>query len=161
LRAKVKEGTSESADLKAKMSKGELITSEYVVGLMEEYMKNSKKKIFLADGFPRNQENLDVWNKRMGGKVEVQFLLLFDLEGETMLKRLLYRASQSKVKRDDDKEEVMKKRIETFQKSLPIFEVFEKAGALRKIHAEGTIKEIFGKMEAVFEEGGLITKIKP
>jgi adenylate kinase family enzyme len=93
LRAKVKEGTSESADLKAKMSKGELITSEYVVGLMEEYMKNSKKKIFLADGFPRNQENLDVWNKRMGGKVEVQFLLLFDLEGETMLKRLLYRAS--------------------------------------------------------------------
>ena len=46
MRAKVKEGTSESADLKAKMSKGELITSEYVVGLMEEYMKNSKKKIY-------------------------------------------------------------------------------------------------------------------
>jgi hypothetical protein len=31
-----------------------------------------------------------------------------------MLKRLLYRASKSKVKRDDDKEEVMKKRIGTF-----------------------------------------------
>jgi len=77
-------------------------------------MKNSDKTIFLADGFPRNQENLDVWNERMEGKVDVQFLLLFDLEGETMLKRLLYRASQSKIKRDDDKEEVMKKRIETF-----------------------------------------------
>jgi len=88
-------------------------------------MKNSDKTIFLADGFPRNQENLDVWNKRMEGKVDVQFLLLFDLEGETMLKRLLYRASQSKVKRDDDKEEVMKKRIATFEKSLPIFEIFE------------------------------------
>jgi len=56
-------------------------------------MKNSDKTIFLADGFPRNQENLDVWNKRMEGKVDVQFLLLFDLEGETMLKRLLYRVS--------------------------------------------------------------------
>jgi len=44
---------------------------------------------------------------------------------------------------------------------LPIFNVFEKAGNLKKIKAEGKIWEIFGKMEAVFEEGGLITKIKP
>jgi adenylate kinase family enzyme len=55
----------------------------------------------------------------------------------------------------------MKKRIETFEKSLPIFDVFEKAGTLKKIHAEGTIGEIFGKMETIFEEGGLITKKKP
>ena len=45
-----------------------------------------------------------------------------------MLKRLLYRAGQSEVKRDDDKEDVMKKRIELFEKSLPIFKVFEDAG---------------------------------
>ena len=31
-----------------------------------------------------------------------------------MLERLLFRAKNSEVKRDDDKEEVMKKRIETF-----------------------------------------------
>jgi adenylate kinase family enzyme len=67
-----------------------------------------------------------------------------------MLKRLLYRASQSKEKRDDDKEIIMKKRIETFQKSLPIFQVFEDAGNIRKIHAEGTIGEIFNKVETTF-----------
>ncbi len=33
----------------------------------------------------------------MGDKVDFQFLLWFDLPGETMLERLLYRASQSKV----------------------------------------------------------------
>jgi len=54
LRAKVKEGTPESAELKAKMAAGELITSEYVVGLMQDYMNKSDKNIFLADGFPRN-----------------------------------------------------------------------------------------------------------
>ena len=58
-----------------------------------------------------------MWMKVIGDKAEVKFLLLFDLEGPEMLKRLLYRASQSEVKRDDDKEEVMKKRIETFEKS--------------------------------------------
>ena len=45
-----------------------------------------------------------------------------------MLERLLYRAGQSEVKRDDDKEDVMKKRIDTFEKSLPIFEKFNEAG---------------------------------
>ena len=54
LRAKVKEGTPESAELKDKMSKGELIKSDYVCGLMEEYMNRSSKNIFLADGFPRS-----------------------------------------------------------------------------------------------------------
>jgi len=77
-------------------------------------MNKSDKSIFLADGFPRNQENLDVWNERMGDKADVKFLLLFDLDGETMIKRLLYRASKSKVKRDDDNEETMKKRVATF-----------------------------------------------
>ena len=52
----------------------------------------------------------------------MRFLLLFDLDGETMLKRLLYRASKSAVKRDDDKEEVMRKRIALFEKSRPIFQ---------------------------------------
>ena len=93
LRAKVKEGTSESRDLKRKMAAGELITSEYVVGLMQEYMNKSDKNIFLADGFPRNQENVDVWNEKVGDSVDFKFLLLFNLEEKTMLKRLLYRAS--------------------------------------------------------------------
>ena len=52
-------------------------------------------------------------------------MLLFDLDGPTMLERLLYRASVSKVKRADDKEEVMKKRIETFEKSIPIFDKYD------------------------------------
>ena len=139
LRAKVKEGTPESADLKAKMAAGELITSDYVVGLMQDYMDSSNKHVFLADGFPRNQENLYVWNEKMASEVDVKFLLLFDLDGETMIKRLLYRASKSEVKRDDDNEETMKKRVATFEKSLPIFDIFKKAGTLRKIPAEGKI----------------------
>ena len=105
------------------MSEGKLVSSETVVGLMQEYMQNSDKNIFLADGFPRSQENIDVWERTIGNKVDFQFLLWFDLAGEEMLKRLLHRASQTpeEEKRDDDKEDVMKKRIETFEKSLPIF----------------------------------------
>ena len=87
-------------------------------------------------------------------------MLLFDLDGPEMLKRLLYRASQSEVKRDDDKEDVMKKRIETFENSLPIFAQFEMMGALRKVSAHGSIGQIFGRVERAFSAEGLI-KPKP
>ena len=43
------------------MENGELVSSETTVGLMRDYMNNSDKNVFLADGFPRNQENIDVW----------------------------------------------------------------------------------------------------
>ena len=39
--------------------------------------KNSVKK-FLIDGFPRNDNNLQGWNKEMDGKVDVKCVLFFD-----------------------------------------------------------------------------------
>ena len=60
---------------------------------MSDYIDKSSKNIFLADGFPRSQGNIDVWNEKMADKVDFQFLLWFDLPGEIMLERLLYRAS--------------------------------------------------------------------
>ena len=77
-----------------------------------------------------------------------------------MLKRLLYRASVSEKKRDDDKEEVMKKRIATFEKSLPIFQKFDDSNRLRKVSATGSIDAIFGRVETCFHDAKIIT-MKP
>ena len=35
-------------------------------------------KKFLIDGFPRNEDNLSGWTKRMDGKVEVACVLFLD-----------------------------------------------------------------------------------
>ena len=42
---------------------------------MEE---NKEKNNFLIDGFPRNQNNLEGWNKAMGDKSNLKFVLFFD-----------------------------------------------------------------------------------
>ena len=96
----------------------------------------------------------------MSDKVDFQFLLWFDLASDQMLKRLLYRASQSKVKRADDKEEVMKKRIATFESSIPIFEKYRGANQLMQIDANGGLEEIFANVEKTFGDSGLI-EVKP
>ena len=105
---------------------------------MSEYMAKSTKNIFLADGFPRSKENIEVWEKKMADKVDFQFLLWFDLPGETMLERLLYRASQSKVKRSDDKADIMKRRIATFEGSIPLFDRYRQANQLVQVNAIGS-----------------------
>ncbi len=160
LRAKKKEDSEEARALAKTMAEGKLVTSSTVVKLMRDYMGKSRKNIFLADGFPRSQENVDEWNKQLGDKVDVRFLLLFDLDGETMLKRLLYRASKSAVKRDDDKEEVMRKRIALFENSRKIFQQFDDAGNLRRVSATGSISCIFNRVETAFAQERLI-KPKP
>lgn len=43
---------------------------------------NAQKNKFLIDGFPRNQDNLQGWNKTMDGKADVSFVLFFDCNNE-------------------------------------------------------------------------------
>ena len=46
--------------------------------LFAQAMSESPKNKFLIDGFPRNKDNLDGWNKMMTGKVNVMGVLFFD-----------------------------------------------------------------------------------
>jgi len=41
-------------------------------------MEKSEKNKFLIDGFPRNKDNLDGWEREMGDKVNLEFVLFFD-----------------------------------------------------------------------------------
>ena len=40
----------------------------------------SGKDHFLIDGFPRNQDNVDGWEKTINGKVDIQCVLFFDCD---------------------------------------------------------------------------------
>ena len=79
-----------------------------------------------------------------------------------MLERLLYRASQSKVKRSDDKADIMKRRIATFEGSIPLFDRYRQANQLIQVNAIGSKEQIFYDVESAFSDAGLIVlKRKP
>lgn len=44
--------------------------------------KDDQKFRFLIDGFPRNADNLEGWNREMDGKADVKFVLFFDCSNE-------------------------------------------------------------------------------
>ena len=144
-----KEGYKEIDD---QMQKGNLISSETLMKVLKEYILNSRIKKILVDGYPRNQENIDVWEKEMKDLVEVKGALYIEVSNEEMKKRLLGRNEG----RADDNEETITKRLETFDKETkPIVDYFEKQGNLIKIDGMKTVDEISKEIAEKFKEKGL------
>jgi len=139
------------------MKDGKLVSSDILVDLIRAAivkLNNPKAKILL-DGFPRSQENIDIWAmKKMNEDFDVKFCLFLECGFETMEKRLLGRAQTSG--RADDNPETIKKRFETFDsKTKPILEFYEKNGKLVKINAETDPDTVLAAVLKTFEEKGM------
>ena len=141
LRGVVREKKAEGWEqLDADMKEGKLISSERVLFYLKDAILKSDNKKILVDGYPRNQENMDVWDKVMKDVVDVKAALFFDCPAEEMKKRILGRNEG----RADDNEATIKKRIDVFEKETrPLTPIFEKQGILIKIDCFRTKEEIF------------------
>ncbi|XP_034978447.1 UMP-CMP kinase [Zootoca vivipara] len=137
---------------------GKIVPVEITISLlkraMDETMEaNAQKNKFLIDGFPRNEDNLQGWNKTMDGKADVLFVLFFDCDNEVCINRCLERGKSSG--RSDDNRESLEKRIHTYLDSTrPIIDLYEKMGKVRKVDASKSVDEVFGKVVKIFDKEG-------
>uniref|UniRef100_A0A8C9JKS0 Cytidine/uridine monophosphate kinase 1 n=1 Tax=Panthera tigris altaica TaxID=74533 RepID=A0A8C9JKS0_PANTA len=112
---------------------------------------NAQKNKFLIDGFPRNQDNLQGWNKTMDGKADVSFVLFFDCNNEN-LKNCLEGSCSG---RSDEKRESLEKRIQTYlQSTKPIIDLYEEMGKVKKIDASKSVDEVFDEVVKIFDKEG-------
>ena len=75
LRAERASGSELGEMIEGIIKDGRIVPSDVTVRLLRQAMEAAGEgKKFLIDGFPRNQENLDVWNRDMAHCV-VQFVL--------------------------------------------------------------------------------------
>ena len=105
------------------MKKGKLISSERVLFYLKEAILSCNNKVILVDGYPRNFENLELWDKTMKNIVEIKAVFFFDGTHDIMMKRIHKR----KDGREDDKnDDIIKKRIEVFEKETkPLIDIFK------------------------------------
>ncbi|KAK6172018.1 hypothetical protein SNE40_018420 [Patella caerulea] len=110
LRAERKRDESEYKDeIEEHIRKGSIVPVEITCALLQKAMKESGKKHFLIDGFPRNKDNLDGWNNTMQGIAEVERVIFFDCHVDTCVERCLRRGKTSG--RADDNKESLEKRF--------------------------------------------------
>jgi len=156
LRAERKTESDLAEIINAKISSGQIVPSTITVTLIKNAMEKIKADEgttkFLIDGFPRSEENVDVWEEQIdASKATVEFILFLDCPEDTMTGRLLERGKTSG--RNDDNLEVIRKRFKTFQDlSMPIVEVYEKKGMVNYVIADRSVEDVYAEVEQLFKE---------
>lgn len=142
LRKLAKEESELGKKVKETIEAGHLVSSELVLEIVRNFIKNADKTKIIFDGIPRNQDQYDSF---MGilKEFELQYTAIhFKLEKDEAMKRLFKRAEIEG--RADDNEESIKRRIDIFYNdTLPIITNFEKEGHLIEVDASPTVEEIY------------------
>ena len=118
---------------------------------MKKHGWNQKK--FLIDGFPRNEENLEGWNRLLKEDVDVKFVLFLDCTEENMIRRIQSRGEADGAnRRSDDNLDVLKKRFAVFrEQSLPIVELFEKSNQVKRIDSNQSAENVWEQVREAFD----------
>jgi len=162
LRAAKKNGTL-PADIAAVMASGGLVPDAYVIGLIEERLKNADcQGGFLLDGFPRTggqADALDAMLARNGHALNAALAL--EVPRELLVERAVLRRTDKRTgqiyhlkykppppdaeleHRGDDREDVVAKRLDTYeQMTAELLPYYEKRGILKRIDGVGKVEEV-------------------
>eukprot|EP00118_Oscarella_pearsei_P003891 m.16183 g.16183 ORF g.16183 m.16183 type:complete len:962 (+) comp26771_c0_seq3:595-3480(+) len=151
LRAELASGSERGKQLEETMKEGKLVPMDVIIGLLKSaILKEENEFGFLIDGFPRELSQTFEFEREL---TESKLVLSYECSEGVMMERLLERGKSSG--RADDNEETIKKRFLTFREStLPVLNLFNENGKLRKINADRSIDEVFQDTSRVLEEAG-------
>jgi len=163
-RANLKEGTPLGLQAKGYMDKGELVPDSVTNAMVKDRLTHADTANgFLLDGFPRNVAQAEVLRAVLAEKkTPIDAALELAIENSEIIKRLSSRRTCrgcGKVfpgaldkcdgcggelyQRDDDKEEVIARRLEVYaEQTAPIIAFYRSEGLLITIPAVGEVSEI-------------------
>jgi adenylate kinase len=152
LRAAVKAGTLLGRKAKTVIDRGDLVSDEIMLGLIEERLSaNDAKNGFILDGYPRNlaqAEALDDLLERLGQPVDEA--LQIDVDVEMLVARIARRAAEEG--RSDDSEEVVRKRMQVYaEQTAPVVDHYAGKGLLSRVLGDGSIEEVFQRIRGVLQ----------
>ena len=170
LRSAIAAGSKLGLEAKSFMDKGALVPDSVVIGLIAERSKAEEcKNGFVLDGFPRTipqAEALDQMLKTQGRGVDRA--VLFEIPDTELVRRLSGRRTCLKdgsmyhvdslrpkkegicdlcgsalVQRDDDKAEVIQKRLAVYhQQTAPLAQFYKSANKLKQLDATQTPEQV-------------------
>jgi len=169
-RANLKNGTDLGKQAQSFMDRGELVPDSVTNEMVKDRLGNNDvSNGFLLDGFPRNTNQAEVLNKILLAKnMPLDAVLELKIDHAEIIKRLSGRrtcrgcSASSHVEfekpkmagvcdkcqgelyqREDDKEEVISRRLEIYsEQTEPIISFYKSAGLLKNISALGEVSDI-------------------
>lgn len=129
---------------------GSIIPAEITCGLLQRAIEKSKNQKFLIDGFPRDQKNLDGWNKQMAEKVVLLLVLFFECSSAVSQQRCLHRGAAGSCRVDDNIDSLRKRFVTYANDTLPVIEHYKRQNVMHTIDASRTCDYVFEDVKAAF-----------
>ncbi len=178
LRAAIKNKTPLGLEAKVIIDKGELVSDEIVIGLVDEAISGLNNKPFILDGFPRTvvqAEGLDQLLSKMDKKIDKSIFL--DVDTDFLVKRLSGRrvcrgcgasfhveanptnaegvcdkCGGETYQRADDEPTSISKRLDVYEKSTsPLKDYYQAKGSLVKVSGIGSMDEVYDRINGVLK----------
>jgi adenylate kinase len=174
LRQAVKDKTPLGLEAREIMNSGALVPDEIMIGIIKDTLqKDFCKNGFLLDGFPRTLAQAKAFDNLLN-QLEIKdiYLVYLSADENEIVQRLTNRrackacdslfiyseikdlkkcpkcgADDSFYLRDDDKEEVIRKRLEVFRnETKPVLNHYDQQGKVIEVVASGSIDEVTSKL---------------
>ncbi len=130
------------------MDRGDLVTDEIVIGLIEEKLENDQGAGFIFDGFPRTLAQADALGALLTkhGK-SLDAVIELEVNDEVLVGRIVNRAKEAAAAgqpvRADDNEESLKVRLMAYYKQTsPLIGYYHAKGGLKSVNGLGEIDEV-------------------
>jgi adenylate kinase len=180
LRAARTSGTEMGNMVAAVMDRGDLVTDEIVIGLIEEQLDGDKKGGFIFDGFPRTLAQADALGQLLARKGEkLDAVVEMQVDDEALVARITARSTCGTCgevyndntkpipadgactscgetaefkRRADDNEESLKQRLmEYYKKTSPLIGYYYAKGDLRSVDGLGEIDEVSSAISSALQ----------
>ena len=118
LRDAIDQGSELGNKAKAIMDRGELVSDEIILSMIQEKVKDSEVNGFIFDGFPRNLEQAKALDEMLNEfKSSLDLVIEIVVNDDILINRIKKRAQESQNARSDDNEEVLKNRLNVYHQS--------------------------------------------
>jgi adenylate kinase len=177
LRAQVADETELGMEAQRYMDAGELVPDEVIVGMITSRVADGDARDgFLLDGFPRNEAQADALGEALNGLGRrLTAALLIEVPDDDLVRRLAGRRVCVKnpshiyhvdfdppkhegvcdqdgarlIQRDDDKEDVIRRRLEVYHSQTePLIAYYDSAALLRRFDGRRTADDVHAHIRA-------------
>ena len=158
LRAAKDSGTDMGKQVAEVMARGDLVTDEIVIGLIEERLRAEKDAPgFIFDGFPRTLNQADALGlllSRLGRRIDA--VIALEVNDETLITRVLNRAEEARaagqpVRADDNEESLRQRLLEYYKKTSPLIGYYHAKGDLFWVPGLGEVEEVASGIAQVLD----------
>ena len=171
------EGTELGQTAKEYMDRGDLVPDEVIIGVIAERVESAEAADgFILDGFPRTVGQAEALGEEMEGLGRgITAAVLIDVSDEEVIRRLGGRRTCAKnghifhvdfdppknegvcdicgarlIVRDDDKPDVIRHRLETYdEKTKPLIAFYEERGVLKRVDGSLEPDEVSNRIRAL------------